>query len=93
MGDWGIIGRVVENIGSSGLVLFLLYKLLDKWAARFLDAQEAQAKSMGELATAVKETSGDQRDLLMAVRVLATKQDETREWVKELLARSGGPKQ
>jgi hypothetical protein len=90
MGDWT---KIIESLGSSGLLIFVVWRLLDKWAARFLDAQKLQADAMGALALAVKETAGAavtaaeaQRELLMAVRVLSAKQDETKEWLKELLS-------
>ena len=86
MGDWGVLGRIAENIGSSGLLIFVLYRLLDKWAGRFLDAQESQAAAMADLANSVKESSGEQRDVLMALRVLATKQEENLQWTKEIAA-------
>ncbi|MDE2097840.1 MAG: hypothetical protein KGL39_11375 [Patescibacteria group bacterium] len=84
VGDWSIVGKVVENIGVSGLWVILIYRLANIWAARFLDAQKEQAHAMSELASAVKDSMGDQREVLLAVRVLATKQDETRMWIQEL---------
>ncbi len=82
--------RVVENIGSSGLLILVLWKFLDKWASRFLEVQDRQAKAMSDLATAVKETTGDQREILLAVRVLAQKVEEQKDWIKEAL-RPGRP--
>jgi hypothetical protein len=82
----GILGRVAENIGCFAFFVLLLWKLLDKWAARFLGAQELQASAMTALASAVKDSTGEQREVLLALRVLATKQDEALQWTKEIAA-------
>lgn len=100
MNDWGIVSRVIENIGTSGLLMLLIYKLTDRWAGKFLEAQTSQATAVTDLANAIKTSVGDQRELLLAVRVLATKQEETKLWVEELarvaahkLTRPGGEAQ
>jgi hypothetical protein len=74
----------VEKLGTTGLIIWVMWKLVDRWAGRFLEVQSKQAEAMGALADAVRGGQGEQRELLIAVRVLATKVDETKEWVKEL---------
>ena len=90
-----IWARVVENLGVSGLLIFTVWKIVDKWAARFLEVQDRQAKAMCDLAQAVKDTTGDQREILLAVRVLAQKVEEQQGWIKEALrnVRMGGTEQ
>ena len=97
MGDWAAIAKLIEGVGTAGLaglLLFIFWRLADKHADRFLQAQEKQATAMAEMAGAVREalvdlqTAGEsQRETLLAVRVLTTKQEETKEWIKELLNR------
>jgi len=82
--EYTLLGKIVESLGITGLMLFVIWKLVDKWAGKFLEVQGQQAKGMGDLAAAVREATGDQRELLLAVRVLATKVDEQKAWIKEL---------
>jgi len=82
-GDWTWLIKALD-LGLSALLILLIYRLTDKWAGRFLEAQTKQAEAMGDLAAAVRSSIGDQREILLAVRVLATKQDETRMWIQEL---------
>jgi hypothetical protein len=84
MSEYTLLGKIVESLGITGLMLFVIWKLVDKWAGRFLEVQSQQAKAMGDLAAAVREGQGDSKELLLAVRVLATKIDEQRGWIKEL---------
>ena len=72
------------DLGVAGLIIFVAWKLLDAWAGRFLEVQNKQATAMGELAAAVREGQGEGREMLLAVRVLASKVDEVKEWVREL---------
>ena len=76
MENYSILWKVIENLGSTGLILFVIWKLADRWAGRFLEASVKQAGAMAELATAVKEGQGDSRETLLAIRVLATKIDD-----------------
>lgn len=82
--EYSIIVRSVETLGTTGLIIFVIWKLVDRWAGRFLEVQDRQASAMGELAAAVRDGQGEQRELLLAVRVLAQKVDETKQWVREL---------
>jgi len=76
MENYSILWKVIENLGSTGLILFVIWKLADRWAGRFLEASVKQAGAMADLATAVKEGQGDSRETLLAIRVLATKIDD-----------------
>ena len=84
MTEYSLLMKLVESLGTTALVIAVVWKLVDRWAGKFLDVQGLQAKAMGDLAAAVREGQGEQRELLIAVRVLATKVDETKAWVKEL---------
>src|SRR5438445_628267 len=81
MSDYGWAVKAVSDFGVLGVLIVALvmaYRLTDKWAGRFLDSSQAQtqalanqATAMGDLATVVKEGQGEQREVLMAVRLLA----------------------
>lgn len=102
MTEYSLIATIAEKVGITGLVILagwkladrlgqVLLKLVDLWAGRFLEVHSKQAEAMGELASAVRSGQGEQRELLLAVRVMATKIDETmglaREINKNCLAR------
>ena len=77
MNDFAWAGKMLD-LGGLGIACFLMWKLFDKWAALFLAAQGDQTKAMIEQATAtaslagaVKDGQADQREILMAVRLLA----------------------
>ncbi|KKM81376.1 hypothetical protein LCGC14_1330350 [marine sediment metagenome] len=86
MSEYSLLAKIVESLGTTGLIIFVVWKLVDRWAGRFLAVQHKQAEAMGDLAASVREGQGEQREVLMAVRVLAAKMDEMQGWVKELNA-------
>ena len=75
------IGRAVENFGAAGLLAWLLWRIVDKWAGQFLSAQQSQANAMGSLAQAVREGQTDQREILIAVGVIGRRIEEQREYL------------
>ena len=86
--DWQRIG---ENIGSTALALGVAWRLVNRWAAEFLklarqqaESGERQAAAIGALAGAVGATREDQREVLIAVRVLAEKMDRQKESLAEI---------
>ena len=81
MDDWVWLQRLLENFGSGTLVAFVVWKVVDKWAGQFLEAQKAQANAMASLAEAVKNAQTDQREVLIAVRVLARQIEEQKEYL------------
>jgi|GEM_PF-3226812 len=81
--------RLIQILGVPGLITFLTYKLLDKWFAQFLAVHDKQATAITDLASAVKATSTNQQDVIMAVRVLSQKVDEGIGWMKEISGRTG----
>ena len=83
MENYSILWKVIENLGSTGLILWVIWKLADRWAGRFLEASMKQAGAMAELATAVKEGQGDSRETLLAIRVLATEVREMKRSVDQ----------
>jgi hypothetical protein len=76
--------RLISSLGVPGLVTFLIYRLLDKWAAKFLEIHDRQATAITDLAGAVKAQQSGQNDVLLAVRVLSGKVEESVGWVKEI---------
>ncbi len=87
MGEAFGAAKLVESFGGLGVLalgVFLLWRLADKWASQFLEVQKSQAAAMSELATAVRDTLGDQHELLLAVRVQAMKLEEIKGWMKDL---------
>jgi hypothetical protein len=56
MNDWTWAGKLVTEFGVLGLMVFgmvIFYRLADKWAGKFLDAQTGQTKAITEQAAAV----------------------------------------
>lgn len=76
MGEVLEVVRAAGNYGVAGLIVWLLYRLADKWAPQFLKAHQDQAAAMTDMAKAVREGREEQRDLVIAVRVLAAKIDQ-----------------
>jgi len=76
-----------EQLGTTAMVLFVTYKLVNKWAGKFLDSQKDQASAMSQqavavtsLAQTVRDGQQDQREVLIAVRVLAEKMDQQKQY-------------
>jgi hypothetical protein len=91
MRDYLELFKVLAGWGPTGLLIFVVYRLLDKWAAPFLRAQQAQAEAMTsqatamtQLAKAVEEGQGEQREVLLAVRTMASKLDDLRGWMRDI---------
>ncbi len=85
--------KVVANLGVGGLALAIFGWLANRWAGKFLEAQQgqtsamvSQAKAMESLAQTVRDGQGEQREVLLAVRVMATKLDEVRSEIRNLEA-------
>jgi len=76
--------RVVENMGGMGILALVLYKLLDKWAGKFLEAQQQGAAGLGALAAAVKEGQTDQREVLLAIRVLSRQMEDHMGFLRQI---------
>jgi hypothetical protein len=81
IGDLSDAARLASEFGAVGLAVLaavLLYRLVDKWAERFLGVQREQTAAMSEqaaalarLASVVREGQSDQREVLIAVRVMS----------------------
>jgi len=72
------------SFGMAGLMLLVGWRIVDKWAGKFLEAQMEQGKAMQRLAAAVEGGQGEQHDMLLALRVVASQQTELKDWMKEL---------
>jgi hypothetical protein len=99
MGDYGILFKAIESLGSTGILGLVIWKLVDKWAGQFLAVQEHQTKSMSAqaeamcgLADSIRDSAGEQREVLMAMRVMAKSQEDTKDWIRELAERLRGAK-
>lgn len=88
--EYSIVLKIIQGLGVPGLVTYVIYRLLDKYLGRFLSATEMQANAIQELAAAVKESASDQREVVMAVRVLTSKVEESMGWMKEIGQQIGG---
>ena len=88
MTEYSLLAKIVESLGTPGLIIFVGWKLVDRWAGRFLEVQNKQAVAMGDLAAGVRGGQGEQRELLLAVRVRATKLDATKQGGKDLAQHS-----
>ena len=63
--DWAWLQKLTENFGAAGLIAFVVWKIVDKWAGQFLAAQNAQAQATAALGAAVREGQVDQREILI----------------------------
>src|SRR5581483_2776303 len=84
MKDFGWLQDLLQNFGAGALVTFVFWKVVDKWAGQFLDAEKAQASSVAGLADAVKDAQTDQREVLIAVRVLGREIETQKEYLVEI---------
>jgi hypothetical protein len=87
MNEYPLLVKAIENLGTAGFIILALWRLTDRWAAKFLGAQMAQAQAMQSLADAVKESQNDQQEVLVAMRVMARTLDEVKGWVREIAAK------
>jgi hypothetical protein len=94
MGDWAWAGKLASDFGVLGVLVFfgvLLYRLMDKWAARFLDAHvgqatalAAQATSMTALTKLVESSQTIQADMLVALGVMADRVERQRGYLEAI---------
>jgi hypothetical protein len=82
--DYVDLLKALMDLGTTALLIVTAAWLANKWAPKFLEAQQGQARAMTELASAVKEGQSDQQETLVAVRVLAQKVDEVKGWMRDL---------
>jgi hypothetical protein len=82
--DSSLLVKILGEFGTTGLLVLVGWRLLDRWAGPFLAAQNKQATAIAEMASAVKDGKDDQREVLIAMRVLSAKVEETKGWVKDL---------
>jgi hypothetical protein len=76
--DFGVMGLFA-------LAMYLGFRMISRWTPKMLGAMMAQtdavsksAVAVTDLATVVREGQGDQREVLIAVRVLADRIDSQR---------------
>ena len=94
MGDWTWAGKLASDFVVLGVMVcfgILLYRLVDKWAAKFLDAHvgqataiAAQATSMTALVELVKEGQTTQSDMLVAMGVMADRIERQRGYLEAI---------
>jgi hypothetical protein len=83
--------KLLNGLGVPGLITFLVYKLFNSWiekllelGGRYLEVNRTQATAFAEMAIAVKESRDEQKDVILAVRVLTAKFDENTGWLREM---------
>lgn len=96
-------GKLAADFGTLGaliVAMVIFCRLLDKWAGKFLDAQQAQTVAMTQqavatskqadatvtLAATVREGQSDQREVLIAVRVLADRIEQQKRYLEQIEA-------
>ena len=94
MSDFSWAAKLLADFGVLGVfvvAIVMAYRLTDKWAGLMVAAQNAQAaatakqaEAMGAMAAAVKDGQGDQREVLIAVRVLADRMDAQRRYLERI---------
>jgi hypothetical protein len=74
---------MVQQFGSTGVIVGLIFWLFNKWAGPFLAALRdhtvattQQASAIGDLANTVKEGQSTGTEILIAVRVQSSKIDQ-----------------
>jgi hypothetical protein len=89
--------KLIQQLGVPGLITWLAYKLLDRWVAKFLElggsyleVNRMQATSFADMATSVKESRDEQKDVILAVRVLTAKFEENTGWLREMSQKTSG---
>jgi len=85
MHDFTAALKSLDNAGIAGFLIYLIYRLVDKWAPKFLDAQQKTAEAMLTLAGSVKDGQGEQREMAMAIRVLSTEIGDVKGMLRELV--------
>jgi hypothetical protein len=83
------IAKGVADFGGVGVLAIgmgMLYRLADKWGMAFIEAQREQTRAMVQQACAVtqlvqisEKSSGQQGEVLIAVRMLADRMDVQRQ--------------
>ena len=70
--------KLAGNYGAAGVIVWFMWRLTNKWAGLFLEAQKDQVEAMSKqasamtgLAEAMGRAQADQRDVLIAVQVIA----------------------
>jgi len=101
IGDLSDGARLASQFGALGLAVLaavLLYRLVDKWAERFLGAQREQTAAMSEqaaalvgLASVVREGQSDQREVLIAVRVMSDRIERHGKYLENIDMAVGSP--
>lgn len=76
--------KAVLSTGISGLLIWVVWRFSDKWAGKFLESANAQATALTSLAQSVKEQHTEQREVLLAVQVMASKMEEVKGSVRDL---------
>ena len=98
--QWIDLMKSVLAGGVSGALIYAGYRLAirvmdkltelaDRWAAKFLVVSDRQAEALTLLAKTVNESQGEQREVLLAMRVLAAKMDDVKGWMRDIDCRLG----
>ena len=84
MNEYTELFKAAGNFGVAGLLIAAACWGAIKFGGPLVAAQQKQAGALEKLAAAVKEGEGEQRELLLACRVMGTKLDELQNWARQL---------
>jgi len=88
--------KLIQQLGISGLSVYLLYRLLDRYLVKFLEhmgkfveINATQAASIATIAESTGKSLDEQRDVAMALRVMSRQLEQVTGRLKELEALLG----
>ena len=89
-----LVLHVVTTLGVPGLTIYLIYKLLDRYAGKlvehagnFVAASTKQAEATTALIATVQDAGGKQHDVLLAVRAMSSELSSMKGWLQEVDAK------
>ncbi len=85
-----IIG-VAQGVGATAfslllvllLVLYGVWRFLDKWAGKFFEVQKKEAEAMTTLAETLRASTDDSRESLIVMRALSHQNDDMADQLRE----------
>ncbi len=80
------VNESVKLLGAATVVLLIvlygIWKLVDKWADKFLKVHKTQAEAMATLAADLRVSTSDSRETLIVIRAFAQQQDDMRDQIE-----------
>jgi hypothetical protein len=78
--------KALENAGIAGLIVYLIYRLVDKWAPKFLAERQEQTKAITQQTEAMSQQATALTQLAETQKVGMERQHETEMAVRALAA-------